>query len=215
MKIAKNVLKWILYILLIPILFLAITFILSAITIERETEVVSPEKSFYLSTNGVHLNIIIPKKELDSLFLAGINHKEREDYLAFGWGDKDFYLKTETWDDLTFSRALKAMFIKTSSLMHVTRYERKYTDWVKVNVNDNELNTLKDFILRTFKTDESGMKIKLKTKGYTTKDDFYKAKGNYTLFKNCNSWVNQAFKESGLKSCLWTPFDFGLLNKYE
>ncbi|REG87882.1 uncharacterized protein DUF2459 [Winogradskyella sediminis] len=59
------------------------------------------------------------------------------------------------------------------------------------------------------------MKIILENQGYSSIDDFYKAKGSYSCFKTCNSWVNSAFKESGLKSCLWTPFDFGLMNKYE
>ena len=62
---------------------------------------------------------------------------------------------------------------------------------------------------------DDGTKIILKNKGYTSNDDFYKAKGNYSCFKTCNSWVNTGFKESGLTSCLWTPFDFGLLNKYQ
>ncbi|MBL4888255.1 MAG: DUF2459 domain-containing protein, partial [Flavobacteriaceae bacterium] len=46
-------------------------------------------------------------------------------------------------------------------------------------------------------------------------DDFYKANGSFSCLKTCNSWANSAFKESGLKSCFWTPFDFGLINKYK
>lgn len=71
------------------------------------------------------------------------------------------------------------------------------------------------YLQNTFETDKNGMKIILENKGYSSTDDFYKSKGGYSCFKTCNSWVNTGFKESGLKSCLWTPFDFGLLNKYE
>lgn len=49
---------------------------------------------------------------------------------------------------------------------------------------------------------------------YTTIDNFYKAKGSYSCFNSCNSWVNRGFKRFGLRACLWTPFDFGLLNKH-
>ena len=66
-----------------------------------------------------------------------------------------------------------------------------------------------------FKINENGMKIILDNKGYSTRDDFYKSEGSYSCFKTCNSWVNIGFKKSGLKSCYWTPFDFGLINKYE
>jgi len=36
--------------------------------------------------------------------------KKKGDWLAFGWGDKGFYLNTPTWADLKFSTAVKAAF---------------------------------------------------------------------------------------------------------
>ncbi len=30
------------------------------------------------------------------------------------------------------------------------------------------------------------------------------------MFSTCNEWVNKGLKATGLKSCLWTPFDTGL-----
>jgi len=55
----------------------------------------------------------------------------------------------------------------------------------------------------------------LEGSGYGSKDDFYRANSSYSCFKTCNTWVNTAFKESGLKAALWTPFDFGLMGYYE
>ncbi|WP_370569699.1 DUF2459 domain-containing protein [Flaviramulus sp. BrNp1-15] len=43
---------------------------------------------------------------------------------------------------------------------------------------------------------------------------FIKQKESYSCLKTCNSWVNSALKMSDLKSCYWTPFDFGIINKY-
>ncbi len=54
-------------------------------------------------------------------------------------------------------------------------------------------------------------KILLNNKGYSYNDDFYEALGSFSCFKTCNSWVNSGLKESDIKACLWTPFDFGLL----
>ena len=53
--------------------------------------------------------------------------------------------------------------------------------------------------------------------GYTygNNDQFYEAVGSYSCFKTCNTWTNQALKESKLKACLWTPFDFGIISKYD
>lgn len=125
------------------------------------------------------------------------------------------FINTPTWGDLTFNNAFKALFLKSSTLMHINRYTKKQNDWVEVNINKNELQELNSYLLHSFLTDLNGDKILLKDEGYGSNDDFYKAKGSYSCLKTCNTWVNSGFKQSGLKSCFWTPFDFGLLGKYD
>ncbi|MTE28093.1 DUF2459 domain-containing protein [Winogradskyella ouciana] len=215
MRTTKKIFKWVLYLLLIPVSYLLISLILTLITIDRNEIATNGDKTIFLGTNGVHLDIIIPIKNIDSLVLSGIRHYQNENYLSFGWGDENFYINTPTWGDLTLSNATRAMFLKSTTLVHVTRYKKQRTDWVEIKVNDAELQKLNSYLLKTFKTKTDGTKIMLKDKGYSPIDDFYKANGNYSCFNTCNSWVNTGFKESGLKSCLWTPFDFGLLNKYK
>jgi len=201
--------------MLIPISYIIISLILSSITIDREVTNEVSKHTIYLNTNGIHLDIVIPTKDLDSTFLSGIRRNPTDTYLSFGWGDKDFYIHTRNWKDLTFRTAFKAMFLKSATLLHITRYQSKSPDWVEIKITDNELRKLSKYLLNTFKTDENGIKITLHNKGYTYFDDFYQSKGSYSFLKTCNTWVNKGFKESGLKSCLWTPFDFGLLNKYK
>ena len=214
MKLVKKILKWFIYVLLIPITYLIVSLLFSTITIDRKDQSSEDEKLIYLNTNGVHLDVIIPKKEITFQLIKGLKHYPNEDYLSFGWGDENFYLNTPTWGDLTFSNAFSALFLDSSSLMHVTRYKEKRPNWVAIKVSKVELRALNQFLLNTFEHSTDGSKINIANKGYTANDDFYKAKGSYSCFTTCNSWVNTGFKESGLKSCLWTPFDFGLLNKY-
>ncbi len=135
--------------------------------------------------------------------------------MSFGWGEENFYLNTPTWNDLTFGNGFRALFLKSSTLIHLTRYEQKRNDWIEIKVSEMELKDLNSYIFDSFKTNNDGSKIMLENKGYSINDDFYKAKGNYSCFKTCNSWVNSGFKQSGLKPCLWTPFDFSLMNKYK
>lgn len=215
MKILKIILKWLLYILVIPIVYLVVSLILTEITIDRKATSTISNNTVFLNTNGVHLNIILSKNDINSNLLKDLIYSETENYIAFGWGDKNFYINTPTWNDLTFGNAFQALFLKSSTLMHVTRYKQKQNDWVKIEINKSELQKLNEYILNTFKKDEKGNKIILKNKGYSSIDDFYKAKGSYSCFKTCNSWINSAFKESELKSCYWTPFDFGLIKKYK
>jgi uncharacterized protein (TIGR02117 family) len=215
MKLGKRILKWILYLMLIPVLYVVISLILSLITIDRKAESQLSDKTIYLSTNGVHLDIVLPKHNMDSLLLLGLKQELTDRYLSFGWGDENFYINTPEWSDLTLKSAFKAMFLKSSTLMHVTRYRFEQSDWIEIKISEAELRKLNLYLYHTFQVTDNGMKIILENKGYTAIDDFYKAKGSYSCFKTCNSWVNTGFKESGLKSCLWTPFDFGLMNKYE
>jgi len=172
-------------------------------------------KEVYLSTNGVHLNIVIPVNDLEFELKEGLEFTLNEKYLSFGWGDENFYLNTPTWNDLTFENAFRALFLKSSTLIHLTRYKHIRKSWTKVILSEYELKKLNQFISVSFTKDTNGNKIIIANSGYSINDDFYKANGSYSCFKTSNSWVNKAFKKSDLKSCLWTPFDFGLIDKYE
>jgi len=215
MKILKKIAKWVLYVLLIPLLYLLISLVLTWITVNEKFDQHAADKSIFLTTNGVHLEIILPKNNIDSLLISGIHHKVSENYLSFGWGDENFYLHTPTWADVTFKNSFQAVFFKGETLVHITRYESIQSDWTEIKISETALARLNAYLLETFSLNEAGKKIMLENKGYSARDDFYKATGNYSCFKTCNSWVNTGFKKSGLKACLWTPFDFGLINKYD
>ncbi len=105
--------------------------------------------------------------------------------------------------------------MKSDTLLHITRFQEKYAAWVEVKVTNTELQKLNYYIAQSFQRDNKGKIMLLKDKGYAFNDDFYQAKGSYSALNTCNTWVNTAFKQSGLKASLWTPFDFGVLNKYE
>lgn len=210
-----KIVRWFLIFSLIPTTYLIVSLILSSITIDRKLDNEIRDKLIYLSTNGVHLDIVLSKNDLDSLLISGLKHNETDKYLSFGWGDENFYINTPTWGDLTFKNAFIALFLKSSTLIHVTRYKQIQPGWIKIEISENELQKLNAYLLKEFKTDENGMKIILEGLGYTSMDDFYKSKGSFSCFKTCNSWVNKGFKEGGLKSCLWTPFAFGIINKYD
>jgi len=215
MKLLRKTLKWFLYFLFIPISYLLISLLLTFITINGAELAGENKKEIFLSTNGVHLEIIIPVDDLSIELKEDIDFTADDKYFSFGWGDENFYLNTPTWGDLTINNAFIALFLKSSALIHLTRSKQVKNSWTKVIIGDAELIKLNQYISNSFKKDENGSKIIINNSGYSVNDDFYKANGNFSCFKTCNTWVNKAFKEGGLKSCLWTPFDFGLINKYE
>ena len=107
MKIGKKIIKWGLCFLMIPTSYVVISLILTLITVDRKPNNENSEKLIYLNLNGIHLDIIIPVENIDSLVLSGIKYNRNETYLSFGWGDENFYINTPTWGDLTFSNARK------------------------------------------------------------------------------------------------------------
>lgn len=200
--------------LALPIVYLIIALILGSIPVNTDYQTEDPQRHIYLNTNGVHLNIIIPRDRIDPGLIEGLRLESEDRYLAFGWGDRQFYLNTPYWSDLELSTALQAMFLKSPTLMHYTRYNAPSGKWIRIPLSEEKFNKLNAYILQSFKLNSDGKKILLPGEGYSHNDHFYEANGFYTGLYTSNTWANEAFKTSGLKACSWTPFDFSLMNKY-
>lgn len=207
----KKILKWLLGILLIPVLYLLASSILTFIPVNIQEENSEKNESIYLRSNGIHLDLIIPKDQLSPKILDGIEYSEKDQFFSFGWGDKHFYLNTPTWNDLTLRNAFHALFLKDTTLIHITRHLNLQNDWVAIKMDQQELDQINKYIYETFSLDANDRIVLLSGKAYSIYDDFYLANGDLSCFKTCNSWVNEGLKKSGIKACLWTPFDFGLL----
>lgn len=185
-------------ILFLPICYFIVAITLTYITVNT-TSVGNSEAIIYLKTNGVHLDIIIPSNSVSVL-------KIKSKYVAVGWGDKDFYLTTPKLKDVTFLVAFKAMFLESQSLLHLTKYNEINTNWVKVNLTNKQFNSVLEKINGKFEKDNI-----TRIDGYGSSDFFMNAKGSYSCLFTCNTWVNSVFKDSGVKSCFWTPFSDRLL----
>lgn len=206
----KKIMKGIITIVLIPVAYVLFSLLFTFIPVNN-VQYSDNNESIYLTSNGVHLSIVVSKNQLNGEILEGLKYSDKDKYFAIGWGDRDFYLNTPTWSDLTFNNAYKALFLKTPTLIHITRYSTTKGSWVEIKVNQNQLNKINQYIYESFYIDAQNKKILLNYKGYSYNDDFYEALGSYSCFKTSNSWVNSGLKESGIRACLWTPFDFGLL----
>ncbi len=168
-------------------------------------------EDIYIASNGVHLDIIIPVENLDPKFREKLDLLPGTLYIAFGWGDKEFYIKTPEWSDLTISVAIHALFLKSETALHVTCLPWSFTSWKKISLCDWQLERLNSYIHDSFKKDDAGDFIRMSFRGYNPYDSFYDARGSFSLFRTCNVWVNRALKEIEVKTSVWSPFDFGVL----
>lgn len=214
-KALKMIVKCIVVLIAIPLLYLIISLLLTIIPVAQEKTTLPKLHTIYLTTNGVHADLVLPKKLIDSTILKDQVMRPQDDYFAFGWGEENFYINTPTWGDLKFSVAFRSAFLKSKTLLHVTRYRELKTHWIPVKVSEEQLKKLNDYIAQTF-DETSGDKVLVNGATYTpNQDNFYRAKGNYMFYRTCNSWLNKGLKKSGMKGSLWTPFDFGVLRWYD
>ena len=207
-------LKILLGVVVLLLIYIVVSFVFSRIPVNTKQPDCDKNKFIFLNTNGVHLDIAIPKEELVDEFVQGIKIKPSDKYVSIGWGDRGFYVNTPTWADLTVKVAVRAMFLKSKTLMHVTKYEEVEVHWVKIPVCQEQLNDLKAYITASFKATNQQV-IELEGHSYGDNDEFYEAKGSYSLFKTCNTWANKAMKKAGLKTAFWTPMDDGVLRYYK
>lgn len=191
-------------------MILAIT--LSYLSTDPEKIACDEQVTTYVATNGVHLYIILPVNRVADEILE--NHEVRSNtrYISFGWGDKEFYINTPKWSDLTLGTALTALFVKSPAALHLMNHNRKRDHWVELKICPAQLEELNEYISNYFQKDEGGYSKVQNINGYSANDHFYLAKGNYTLYRTSNVWVNQALKEIQVETSLWSPFDFGVLH---
>ncbi|GAB3572586.1 DUF2459 domain-containing protein [Hymenobacter daeguensis] len=203
-------------------LYLGTAVVLSAIPVEKKQPGAPADVTVFLHTNGVHTDIVLPIKtaQIDwsrQLPFANIPSQDSTmRYIAFGWGDKGFYLDTPTWADLKFSTAFVAAFWLGSSAMHTTYFHRLAPgpETIPLQLSQAEYAQLIAYIQQSFALDAAGNVQHIKGHSYGPDDAFYEAHRVYSFLYTCNTWTNNALKACGQRACLWTPSDKGIFHLY-
>lgn len=221
MRIIKPLFKYLLYIIgsfiSLILLYLAAAWILTIIPANNNFTETKNGITIFVKSNGVHTDIVVPIKSdlMDWTKKFNMNDfKPPQDefkYIAFGWGDKGFYLHTPTWGDLKASTAFNALFWLGTSAMHVTCYEYTPTPGErtrKITISEEEYKKIVAFIDDSFAKDKEGNYQLINNYHYeNVNDNFYEGNGVYSLLRTCNCWTNEGLKVSGIKTAQWAPFE--------
>lgn len=212
------------FLLGVVFLYIILALLLPLIPVKKNKTTDPKVVELYILTNGVHTDLVVPIKtaQIDwSQKLPFNNTKGKQTdfkYVAFGWGDKGFYLDTPTWAELKFSTAFKAAFWLSDSAMHCTFYKqmKQGNDCKKMVLSVKQYEDLIAFIDKRFDKDAAGHYILIPTNAvYGADDAFYDAKGSYNFTYTCNTWANDGLKVAGQKAALWTASDFGIFGHYK
>lgn len=203
-------------------IYILCVFLLPKISVNSDVTSKGKTIPVYILSNGVHTDIVLPVKNdlydwsQKVKFEDTINKDATAQLVAFGWGDKGFYLETPTWDDLKFSTAFKAASGLSTSAIHATFYKglKENAQCKRLLVSETEYMKLVGFINNSFEQDSDRF-LKIETDAvYGKNDAFYEAKGSYSLFHTCNTWTNNVLKAGDQKAALWTATDTGILCHY-
>lgn len=204
------------------VLYVVSALLISKISVNSDASQKDKEIEIFILSNGVHVDIVVPIKNefkdwsKEILFQQTKSKDSLVNYLAFGWGDKGFYLNTPEWSDLKASTAFNAAFGLSTSAMHTTFYKKmkEGADCKKIKISIEEYQKLATYISDSFHRDTYKNVQWISGNSYGNRDAFYEAKGSYNLFYTCNTWANNALKIANQKASLWTVTDKGIFCHY-
>ncbi|NYT41130.1 TIGR02117 family protein [Sphingomonas sp. R-74633] len=163
----------------------------------------------YVADNGVHTDLILPVDAFRDFarpeHLADPRYGA-EPYLAFGWGNRDFYLHTAKWTDVNAWRVGKALVGAGSTVLHVAHVpEPRAGGSVRtLLLRPEEYRRLVDHVRGTV---AAGPVVR----GYGARDAFYSAKGGYSALTTCNEWTGRGLRKAGVPMGIWTPMTWGVM----
>lgn len=177
--------------------------------------------TIFVRTNGVHTWLMVPTTAagIDWRPIAPAHHIEdpryASNYLAIGYGNRDFYLNTPTWADLSPRTAVAAAFGRGPSLVHVEHeHDPVPNEWQKpLTLSEDEYRKLAAHIRQSFEFDAFGHTIPLIGRGYGPSDIFYEARGRYNAYRTCNEWTGEALRAAGIRTGVWTPLSQSIMTR--
>ncbi len=167
----------------------------------------------YVHSNGVHTDFVFPLRAegVDWSLAFPAEHLAQAPvgatYVAIGWGDREFYLNTPRWRDLTAMRALQALSGSGRSLLHVSylRPSDLQEGTYALPLSAKQYASLVKHVDTALVRAGTGQGVSVPGQHYGAHDAFYEARGSYDAFTTCNVWVGRGLRQAGVKVSAWTP----------
>lgn len=170
----------------------------------------------FVETNGIHTGFVVPK------VAAGVDWRgiarasdiadprfAARSHLAFGWGERAFYLGTPTWADIKLSTTFHAATGSDDTLVHIEHVARPTpnTDQRVIILRPAEYRRLAASIRASLNGARPDHRY-----GYGRHDAFYAGRGRYDALRTCNAWAGRALRDAGVRVGWWTPFSNSVMH---
>jgi uncharacterized protein (TIGR02117 family) len=165
----------------------------------------------YVISNGYHSGVALPRAALAEFasgrgypaLIAVSQRFASYDWIEFGWGDRDFYQSVPTLGHATLPLALRALFARGPTVLHVVGVGgdpvQAFTaaDLVKVPLSMSGFDQLLAKVDATFVPPQAGALPDL-GRGLYGPSLFYPATGTFSAFRVCNHWIGDLLGAAGL-----------------
>ncbi len=167
-----------------------------------------------VETNGVHtaliLPLVTPEKDWRTTFPAADIAAAHYPYthVSVSWGEREVFLNTRTWADLSPMTVLRVIGAGGRGLLHIGHYIRPAP-----SEHARPLTLTRAEYRELVSAIEGSIPPKpLRSyPGYGAQDVFYDAPGRYTAANTCNQWTSNMLAEAGVEIGWWTPFAGGVM----
>lgn len=198
------------------VLFVACSYVLARIPVNSEyRHAIENGVEILVINNGVHVDLVIP---LDApsfpmrALIEGGNYKTNPmlyTHAVLGWGNRKFYLETQTWDDIKLTNVLYAFSGLGETTVHVELttdllFNVKRESQRLLRLSESQFRSLCEHIGQTLRKDAQGMPLPIPCEPYGNSDCFFEGTGSYHVFRTCNVWVGEGLRKSGVRVGLWT-----------
>lgn len=168
-----------------------------------------------VETNGVHTAIVMPldtpQKDWREEFPPAHTASPDRPYthVSVSWGERQFYLETPTWADLSPLTVLRIATVGGPGLTHAGHYVRPAPGPTirPLRLRPSEYAAL----VRAIEATLAPRGERRRYRGYGSYDVFYEARGRYTPVRTCNQWTSDMLAEAGARTGWWTPFPGGVM----
>jgi uncharacterized protein (TIGR02117 family) len=211
-RIARGLLRCGQFTLFLLVLYLLVALV-GLIPVNNDFEPRVDGVQIMVTSTAIHADLVLPirNETVDwsqhlppSDFAGDISGATR---VAFGWGNKEFYVDTPTWADVKAGTVLRALFWPSATCMHVEMWDDKVipAEARKTTISREQYRYLVEYILGSVRRDARGRFLLIKGGAYGTKDTFYDAHGSYHALNTCNCWVGGGLKATGVRTGWFTP----------
>ncbi|WP_300660581.1 TIGR02117 family protein [Fluviicola sp.] len=203
-------------------IYILIFLSLSPFTVSVEETNDSKTETIYISSNGIHSDVILPIRHPLMNWESTLSLHQMlsvdtfQTHLKFGWGDKNFFLRTKEWSDMEVGTVLNTVFGRGPGAMHLilcTPKDLDKTSLVEIHLSKRHYQRLCGFIQHSFLFENGKAKV-IEKHPYGTYDFFFDSSIEYNMTYTCNTWTNNALKRAGQKVGVWTPFKGAIFSKF-